>query len=123
MKPEAWKPVVGFEARYFVSNKGRVVSLRGTIKFLKPGPSGGYPSVCLGRNKMRLVHRLVAEAFLGPCPIGQEVRHKNGRREHASVWNLEYGARQQNVEDTMRQGRVPKGRRHWNWKHGKYAKL
>ena len=117
---ELWKPVVGFEGSYEVSNMGRVRSLDrewvqeargGTFylykrkgQMLKPGPSGGYPSVVLGRNNTRLVHRLVAEAFIGPYPEGQEVRHKDGTRANPCLYNLEYGTRSQNIEDEVRQG-------------------
>ena len=73
MKKEYWKPVVGYEGLYEVSNWGRVKSIprNGTVKYariLKPVTNRyGYSYVILCKNgkvKSFLVHRLVAEAFI-----------------------------------------------------------
>ena len=32
---------------------------------------------------------MVAEAFLGPCPAGQEVRHKDGNTMNNKIENLD----------------------------------
>lgn len=94
---EIWKPVPGF-VKYEVSNLGRVrrcVPGRSTRigKVLKPQPKNGYFTVLLsGPNgfKHRSVHRLVAAAFLGPCPDGYEVNHKDRVRSNNRLDNLEY---------------------------------
>lgn len=52
-----------------------------------------------------LVHKLVALAFLGPCPDGQEVRHLDGDPLNNRVDNLEYGSRTENILDVYRIGR------------------
>lgn len=62
-------------------------------------------TVAFGRGNSRCVHMLVAEAFLGPRPIGQEVRHKDDDRTNPRLDNLEYGTRQDNVNDMMGRGR------------------
>ena len=122
-RAQVWRMVVGFEGRYLVSNYGEVLTLRGTPRLLKSALNQqGYPTVSLGRLNTRTLHSLVAEAFIGPCPKGQEVRHKNGVRAFPFLWNLEYGTRRQNMQDAMRHGRVPKGIYHSNYKHGKYSK-
>ena len=36
------------------------------------------------------IHRLVAEAFLGPCPNGCIVHHKDHNRRNPKLDNLEY---------------------------------
>lgn len=51
------------------------------------------------------VHRLVASAFLGPCPGGQEVRHLDGNPQNNAVTNLAYGTRTENILDVLRIGR------------------
>lgn len=43
-----------------------------------------------GRTKNVVIHRLVAEAFLGPCPDGMQVNHIDGIRQNNVVANLEY---------------------------------
>lgn len=93
---ERWRPVVGWEGFYDVSNLGRVrsrdrwipaVNRDGTPrvnkfrgKVLKGTPDkNGYLKVNLrdglGRVKTRMIHCLVAEAFIGPRPTGQVVCH------------------------------------------------
>ena len=62
---ENWKNIPEFPT-YAVSSRGRVFSCR-FDRLLKPSlQSGGYFQVCLRKDKqsyLRLVHRLVAEAF------------------------------------------------------------
>lgn len=125
---EKWRPVVGYERVYEVSNLGRVRSLsrewfqksrKGFFhkhhiksRILRSGLTAqGYPSVVLGRGNTRLVHRLVAEAFIGPPLNGQEVRHKDGSRVNCVHGNLEYGTRAQNIADAKRHGTYQEGRR------------
>lgn len=111
---EAWKPVVGHPG-YEVSDLGRVRSIdRQTLvvrkgKLLRPGrASHGYPTVALGRQS-RTVHSLVAEAFIGPRPEGQEVRHLDGDRSNASLSNLRYGTPKENGADRVRHGTGTRG--------------
>jgi hypothetical protein len=59
----------------------------------------GYPRVNLfdrGNIQCRLVHVLVARAFLGQCPEGHEINHKDGNRVNAALSNLEYITRSAN---------------------------
>jgi hypothetical protein len=111
-EPERWLPVVGFERYYEVSDLGRVRSLRRGI--LKPSysNSGGYGLVILsdglGGRFGRYVHRLVLEAFAGPCPEGQEARHydENDPR-NARLSNLKWGTSGENKRDQVRHGTHP----------------
>lgn len=49
----------------------------------------GYQRVRVA-GKSRLVHRLVAEAFHGPCPSGEEVDHIDRNRANNACRNLRY---------------------------------
>jgi DNA-binding CsgD family transcriptional regulator len=115
---EEWRPT--HHPNYDVSNLGRVRSRaprggdmkRGgsapteILRLLKPGiASNGYPTVVIGRGNTHTVHTLVATAFIGPCPSGQEVRHKDDNRANPQADNLEYGTRSQNIQDSIDRGR------------------
>lgn len=109
MNNEIWKPVVGFEGLYEVSDAGRVRSLDRVIttrgrwggeaqrrlrgRALRPRRfSNDYLGVQLcdaEGQKTKLIHRLVAEAFLGDQPEMQ-VNHKDGVRSHNHIGNLEW---------------------------------
>ena len=64
-----------------------------------------------GHRADHLVHRLVLEAFRGPCPPGLECRHGNDVGNDNRVDNLSWGTRSQNRHDCVRNGRdrSPKG--------------
>lgn len=108
---EEWRPVVGYEGLYEVSDRGRVRS------FPRQGTGGGlvsqrlnnrgYPIVSMtrpGHWATRTVHRLVTEAFIGPRPGGMEVRHLDGNRANAQLSNLSYGTRSENNLDAVGHG-------------------
>lgn len=114
-----WKDVAGYEGCYQVSPLGDVRSLsrripRGTGfmalkgRVLVPAKAGrGYPFVVLyvgGTKKSAYVHRLVAEAFIGPCPPNREVNHKDGNKDNNSVGNLEYVSRAENLRHARESG-------------------
>ncbi len=104
---EVWRPILGFEGQYEVSNRGRVRSYRRSAKgkLLAPGKaSHGYYTVSLGRNNSRTLHSLVAEAFIGPKPDKCEVLHNDGSRTNNCVENLRYGTRSENIFDAVKQG-------------------
>lgn len=110
---------------YFVSDDGRVFSeqTRGPRgrrvsdprRERVPSRSKKYLHVTLhvdGRKITVDVHKLVAEAFIGPCPRGLEVRHKDGDQRNNGYRNLEYGTRSQNMHDKERHGTATIGERH-----------
>ena len=110
---EIWKSVVGYEGRYEVSNLGNVRSLpnrtRSGVRALSLNRfKTGYLYVNLysGTSEKRkaLVHRLVAEAFIGTAPEGSEVCHNDGNRSNNRVENLRYGTRIENQADRLLHG-------------------
>lgn len=111
---ETWRPVVGYEGLYDVSSLGQVKShprlgTRGGI-LARPVErrEGAYPKVLLydgtGKRRTRKIHHLVLEAFVGPCPAGQEARHLDGDRLNASLVNLLWGTPAANYRDKVRHG-------------------
>lgn len=113
-----WLPVPGYEGLYQVSDEGQVMSFprprtRGGL--LKQfNDSHGYPAVTLTRSGVQKrfgVHQLVALAFIGPCPPGQEVRHRDGNPANRSASNLIYGTHGENMLDATGHGTHPTGSR------------
>jgi len=50
------------------------------------------------------VHRLVCEAFHGPCPEGRECRHKDGNPLNNAETNLTWGTKAENIADKVKHG-------------------
>ena len=100
---EEWRPVVGYEGQYEVSSLGRVRSLSSGKMLSTRVGSGGYTRVTLCHRAFH-VHKLVAGAFLGPCPNRQEVRHLDGDRTNCGLSNLCYGTRSENHHDCYEYG-------------------
>lgn len=95
---EIWKDIHEFEGRYQVSNLGNVKSLNynktGEERILKPYDNGkGYLLVNLFKGKrtvQKLVHRLVAEAFIPNQNALSQINHKDENRQNNAVYNLEW---------------------------------
>lgn len=92
MNTEVWKPVVGFEQFYEVSNMGNIRRKKsGRLRRINYAQI--YPTVLLsvnGKHKTLRVHRLVATAFLEPVQGKTHVNHKNGNHRDNRVENLEF---------------------------------
>ena len=106
LEGETWRSVVG-SPRYLVSNLGRVFSTIRSGRILRQTISNvGYPYVSImgddGRATKRLVHRLVADAFLDGS--GETVNHKNGIKTDAREDNLEWCTYGQNNDHARATG-------------------
>lgn len=106
---EVWKDAVGFERAYQVSNLGRVKSKirKGVIKekFLNPYKNNmGYECVDLWDNnhKKKLVHRLVAEAFIPNPDCKPFINHIDGDKTNNKVENLEWCTHSENILHSFR---------------------
>jgi hypothetical protein len=113
---EVWRPVVGWEGWYEVSSLGRVrragrTRMNPAGHVLRPWPnSTDYPRVGLsrpGQRRRAFVHVLVAGAFLGSCPPGMEVNHKDLDRWNARADNLEYVTHGGNQRHAFANGQPP----------------
>ena len=78
----------------FVDEKGRVYGKHGTLLAQYRRPDG-YLTVKIG-TKTKLVHRLVAAAYLGNVD-GLQVDHMDGDRSNNSVDNLQIVSRAENL--------------------------
>jgi len=119
---EQWRDVIGYEDYYQVSNLGRVRSVDRVVphkqgygtrkrkgRMLAPcsRDTCGHLAVGLwrkGSGRMIFVHQLVAAAWIGPCPNGQQVRHGPNGVTDNSVSNLCYGTRRDDSLDKRRDG-------------------
>ena len=108
---ETWKPVIGWEDSYEVSDEGRVRrSCEGRATFIgriqKPTLNRkGYPIANLnrdGRRQIIPVHKLVATAFIGPRPAGKEINHRDGNKTNNALPNLEYVTPSENMRHSYR---------------------
>jgi len=95
---EEWRPVVGWEGVYSISNLGE-------IRRTKPSSQSRYKNIIgermtkgyvrfnlvdVTRQERVMAHRVVLSAFVGPCPTGHECNHKNGKRDDNRLENLEW---------------------------------
>lgn len=122
-----WIDIPGWE-RYQVSERGDVrskdmsVRSKGGASAVRKGrilarviKTNGYACVTLtdGINRPQLsVHRLVARAFIGECPVGLHVLHCDGDKTNNHYTNLRYGTPSENAEDTAKHGRRRSRGRH-----------
>jgi len=129
---ETWLPVpvAGYEALYEVSDLGRVRSLDRTVtdrnqwgpclrtqrgRVLKPRLNLRQElTVSLSRHGVIRdcrIHRLVLEAFAGPCPPGMEALHGPAGKLDNNLANLRWGTRAENQADRLRDGTSNHGER------------
>lgn len=120
---ETWRPVVGHEGFYEVSNLGRIRSLERLVRcmgghlrtqresVLRPRiDCYGYARVDLrddGKRRTVGVHRIVAEAFLGAPPFaGAVVNHLDFDQTNNAAANLEWTTPAGNTRHSLAAGRM-----------------
>lgn len=110
---EIWKPVVGYEEFYEVSDHGRIRNIKdrknthvGRILVGGRNPQGYKIAGLRNGGKKRFYksfHSIVMEAFVGPLN-GMCVNHKDGIKNNNNISNLEYVTVQQNNEHAKKNG-------------------
>lgn len=124
--PVIYKDIAGFPG-YRVGDDGSVWTcltpkrgcsgpwLIGCVwKKMSPWPNeNGYLNVSLRRDGKcikRKLHRLILEAFVGPCPQGMEALHFPDRSPtNCNINNLRWGTKLENATDRKNHGTQVKG--------------
>jgi hypothetical protein len=134
---ERWRDVPHCVGYWRVSDRGRVKALtrkvfcdrRSSRPFFRTVFGGirrpdiahnGYEVIHVrganGYSKLRKVHILVLEAFVGFCPPGLECRHLDGNPVNNFLTNLCWGTHAENMADRDRHGTTPRGELNGNTK-------
>lgn len=117
---EIWKDIKGYEGLYQVSNLGRVKSLsriykhnyfgretkykKSKDKILNVNKNQGYGHVILCKNgkcKQKLLHRILAKAFIPNIENKPNINHIDGNGLNNSLENLEWCTQKENVRHAI----------------------
>ena len=117
---EIWKDIKGFEGLYQVSNLGNIKSYDRVVKcthgktrtikgktLKKIKLKDGYLYVHLYKNTIvtnKVIHRLVAEAFIENTLNKEEVNHIDCNKHNNRVDNLEWVTPKENMEHAWKNG-------------------
>lgn len=123
-----WIDIPGWGLRYQINEFGQIrskdmrvnaknnsISIRKGRRLIPIKKSNGYLCVTLtdGVNRAQIaIHRLVARAFIGECPMGLHVLHNDGDKNNNHWSNLRYGTPAENHADTKRHGNRILGEKH-----------
>ena len=105
---------------YYASNDGSIGRYSdGNFEVLKSHDVSkyGHQSIGIklnGKWKKFAVHRLVLEAFSGPCPKGLQCRHLDDNPRNNHIDNLVWGTAKENAEDKVRNKHHMHGEKHYN---------
>lgn len=123
MVEEIWKPIIGYEGLYEISNYGSIRSVERTVIskngrvlkqkgiLLKTNKRGRYTCKSLfkdGGSRAYTVHRLVALVFLPNSENKPHINHIDNDRYNNYVGNLEWVTQKENLIHAANQGRMSK---------------
>lgn len=106
----SWLSVIGGDGKFEVSDHGEIRKTATKALVKLTANDRGY--LCCGVayegvRKVRKVHIMVAEAFIGPRPEGQELAFSDGVKSNCRLSNLSYATPKKHAEDRIRNGTVP----------------
>lgn len=123
MTEEHWRPVVGWEGFYEVSDRGRVRTVSRLVQCrygktrrvkarirVQSRLNEGYMTIkltCPQKKTTVTVHSLVLSAFVGPRPEGMECCHGDGDKTNNALSNLRWDTKKANELDAVRIGKRP----------------
>jgi hypothetical protein len=95
---EAWLPVAEFP-EYDVSTLGRIRSHKTGQARIRRQAVAANDSLMItftvnSKNHTRLTHLVVADAFLGPRPVGTRLSRLDGDKQNNELSNLRYEPRE-----------------------------
>lgn len=106
-----------FDGKYLITSEGKVFSLYNRkikrdfpVEVKTYDDKKGYKHIYVD-GKMRLVHRLVLESFIGECPFGLIGGHKNDVKSDNRLENLHWITYKQNSKEAMDNGKAHFGSR------------
>ena len=105
MLNELYKEIEGYNGYYLISPSGVISNRQQILKTFII--NSGYRAIKLtasGKKTHRLIHRLVAEAFLLNPGNKREVNHIDGNKLNNNVCNLEWVTSSENKQHAIRTG-------------------
>lgn len=123
---EEWRPVHGYPA-YEASSLGRVrrvingpnTGVGRVLRIFWHTKGYGFVTLSQGTKATRCtlgVHKVVALAFLGPCPDGYEAAHKDHTPTNNVPTNLMYATHLENMRQSQGYITRHRGAAHWRRK-------
>lgn len=106
---EIWKDIIGFEGKMKISNYGKVFNIK-TNRILKgnihKSNTTTYIRINMPDNSRKLLHRIVAEAFIINTENKPFINHIDNDGMNNSVLNLEWCTQTENMQHAYKQGRL-----------------
>lgn len=94
---DEWKWIPGYDGLYAISDFGEIVSFSKNVngRYISTKNKNGWYISFRASDKNGIittirVHQAVLKAFVGECPDGYEIHHKDGNKQNNRLDNLEY---------------------------------